>query len=95
MYNRSCLGDFNVDILGQIDSNAKLLLDIASLFSLRQLIDAPTRLTYNSATNLDLIFVSSSFNMVECGVSNAISVNDHLTIQATLAIPQPHRPGRV
>ena len=36
-----CLGDFNVDIFGQIDYNAKLLLDIALLFSFRQLIDAP------------------------------------------------------
>ena len=87
-----CLGDFNVDILGQIDYNAKL--NIASLFSLRQLIDTPTRLTCNSATILDFIFVSSSINVIECEVSNAISVSDHLTVYGTLAILQ-HRPGRV
>jgi len=55
-----------------------------SLFSLRQLIDAPTRLTCNSATTLDPIFViyfvSSNFNIVECRVSDAINVSDHLTI---------------
>jgi len=72
--------------------NVKLLLDIASLFSLRQLIDAPTRLTCNSAITLDLIFVSSSINVVECGATDAISMS-HLIIHATLAIP--HRPGRV
>jgi len=87
-----CLGDFNVDILGQIDYNAKL--NIASLFSLRQLIDTPTRLTCNSATILDFIFVSSSINVIECEVSNAISVSDHLTVYGTLAILQ-HCPGRV
>ena len=96
-YNQSivCLGDFNVDIFGQIDYNAKLLLDIASLFPLRQLIDAPTCLTCNSTTILDLIFVLSSINVIKCGVSDATSVSDHLTIHATLAIPRPHRPGRV
>ena len=32
---------------------------------------------------------------MECGISDAISMNDHLTIHATLAIPRPHRPGHV
>jgi len=65
------------------------------MFSLRQLIDAPTRLTCNLANILDLIFASSSINVIECGVSDAISVSDHLTIHATLAIPRPHRSDRV
>lgn len=82
-------------MLGQTDYNAKLLLDIASLFSLRQLIDTPTCLTCNSATILDLVFVSSSINVHECGVSDAISVSDHLIIYATLAVSRPRRPGRV
>ena len=33
--------------------------------------------------------------MIECGISDAISVSDYLTIHVTLAIPQPHRTGRV
>ena len=83
------MGDFNFDILGQIDYNAKLLPDIASLFALRQLINAShvTRLTCNSAIILDLIFVSSSINVVECGVSDAISVSNHLIMHAMLVIP--------
>jgi len=69
-------------MLDQINYNAEF--DIASLFSLRQLIDALTRLTCNSATILDLIFVLSSINVIECGVSDAISVSDHLTVHATM-----------
>ena len=91
-----CLSDFNVIIiLSQIDYNAKLLFDIASLFSLKQLIDVPTRLTCNSATTLNLIFISSSINVIECGVSDVISMSDHFTIHATLAISRPHCPDRI
>ena len=89
-----CLGDFNVDMLGQIDYNAKLLFDIVSLFSLRQLIDTPTRLTFNLET-LILSFISSTINVVECGVSDMISVSNHLTIHTTLAIPRSHHPSHV
>ncbi|KYN28168.1 hypothetical protein ALC57_02414, partial [Trachymyrmex cornetzi] len=90
-----CLGNFNTNVLGQTDHNAKLLLDIASLFSLMQLIDNPTRLTSNLSTILDLMFVLSSINVFECVVSDAISVSDHLTIYAMLAISRSRRPGRV
>ena len=45
-----CLGDFNIDVLRVDDSHCTRLLGMLEAFHLRQLVDAPTRVTPNSST---------------------------------------------
>ena len=90
-----CMGDFNVDVLRPNEHSARLLRDIASNLSLRQLIDQPTRLIQNSSSILDLIMISRSVGVVDCGVSEELDVSDHFMVWATLRIARPSCKARV
>lgn len=49
----ACLGDFNINYLNHLDSNVHHLNNIMLTFSLKQIIDSPTRISSVSASLLD------------------------------------------
>ena len=71
------LGDVNADIAStNNDNNVRQRANIADIYSLRQLISEPTRITDKSATLIDLIFTNCPERVVCSGVVN-ISISDH------------------
>ena len=72
------LGDFNCNMLDLTAYNTKLLIDsFAEPFSLKQLIDKPTRITNTSSTLIDLIFVNKPQNALFSSCCDAPGVSDH------------------
>ena len=72
------LGDFNTDISSKKNSPLKkALTDFKNLFKFSQVITDFTRVTSNSSTTIDLIFVSDVERITQHGViPNAISDHD-------------------
>ena len=62
-----------------MDSNAKHLTDIYDLFTNKQLITEPTRVTPNSSSIIDHIATTSPKNIVKSGVFQ-ISLSDHFMV---------------
>ena len=71
------LGDFNYDSLKTSDSTK--ISDIEESFELKQQIIDPTRVTLNSSTIIDHIYVSVSLQNVTSGVL-PITVSDHYLV---------------
>ena len=72
------LGDFNVNFLEPNSPGTKSLLDnFVEPFSLTQLINKPTRITDNSKTLIDLIFVNKPHNVIFSDCVDAPGVSDH------------------
>lgn len=88
-----CIGDFNINVGNVSDSLVRGLSHVVDHFSLRQLISSPTRVTADSATIIDLLYVSASVNVIESGICEDIDVSDHLSIYARLSIHCPRRPA--
>ena len=77
------LGDTNCDLTVKegiaLDSNAKHLTDIYDLFTYKQLITEPPRVTPNSSSIIDHIATTSPKNIVKSGVF-PISLSDHFMV---------------
>ena len=72
------VGDFNCNMLELDAYSTKLLLDsFIEPFSLRQLIEEPTRITNSSRTLIDLVLVNKPQNALFSGVCDAPGVSDH------------------
>ena len=57
-------GDTNTDFLNLTNSQMK---DCLSIFSLRNVLDEPTRVTVNSATLIDPAIVSDTYPVLDSG----------------------------
>ena len=82
--NKSCiiLGDFNCNYMNsQSDSNACKLDNCTKLYGFSQLINSPTRVTSNTSSIIDLIFVSDPELYCEAGVCQT-SISDHFFVYA-------------
>ena len=88
------LGDFNVDYLSKQRTNGYALKHKLALFAnshlLNQLIETPTRITEQSATTIDLLFVNNKYRVAESGVMYA-HISDHLFI---VSLNQAYRKGQ-
>ena len=77
------LGDTNCDFTVKegivMASNAKHLTNIYELFTFKQLITEPTRVTANSSFSIDHIATTSPRNIVTAGVI-PISLSDHFMV---------------
>ena len=77
------LGDTNCDFTVKegvvMDSNAKHLTNIYELFTFKQLITEPIRVTANSSSVIDHIVTTSPRNIVTAGVI-PISLSDHFMV---------------
>ena len=78
------LGDTNCDLTpkqaGQpIDNDSKHMLDLCELFSFKQLIERPTRVTLSTSSTIDHIAITCARNIVKSGVPE-ISLSDHYMV---------------
>ncbi|KYN15934.1 hypothetical protein ALC57_11827, partial [Trachymyrmex cornetzi] len=90
-----CMGDFNINMLSQTDIGTKQMKSLMSLFSLRQVVDSPIRVTCSSESLIDLILVSSGVDIVETFTCDAFSISDHCAVCAVLRLRRPLRRSRV
>ena len=61
------------------DNNAKHIRDIYELFSFRQLIEEPTRVTLGTASIIDHVATTCARNIVKSGV-HEVSLSDHYMV---------------
>ena len=73
------MGDFNVDYSSKKNHLHHKLKEFASNHSLTQIVNKPTRVTENSSTTIDLIFVNNSHRIVQSDVLDA-SISDHRVV---------------
>ena len=78
------LGDTNCDLTPKqaeqlIDNNSKHMLDLYELFSFKQLIDRPTRVTLTTSSIIDHIATTRARNIVKAGVYE-VSLSDHYMV---------------
>ena len=78
-------GDLNCDLINPNCPKAKLLTDTCSELQLIQLIDAPTRITLQSRSLLDVTLVTSSLMLKGSGVTD-FSVSGHSVIYCRLRL---------
>ena len=78
------LGDTNCDLTKRApnqpaDNNAKHISSLYELFSLKQLIEEPTRVTLTTSSMIDHVATTSARNIIEAGV-HKVSMSDHYMI---------------
>ena len=62
-----------------MDYNLKHMLDLCELFSFKQLIEEPTRVTLNTSSIIDHIATTRARNIVKSGVYE-VSLSDHYMV---------------
>ena len=75
------LGDTNCNLTPKqaeqlIDNNSKHMLDLYELFSFKQLVEEPTRVTLTASSIIDHIATTCARNTVKSGV-HEVSMSDH------------------
>ena len=78
------LGDTNCDLAKSAqdqpaENNAKHISSLYELFSLKQLIEEPIRVTLTSSSMIDRIATTSARNIIEAGV-HKVSMSDHYMV---------------
>ena len=83
------MGDLNCDLSKfPLESNARKLQFLSSLYQLDQLINEPTRVTKTSATLIDLFFTNKCENILQSGVVH-LGISDHSLIYAVRKFSLP------
>ena len=85
------IGDFNIDFICANTSLYHKLLSVMSSFNLTQIVTEPTRITSNSATLIDLIFVATPTLVKSCLTIPPLSNSDHNGLQLLVTIKSPKR----
>ncbi|KAF2882439.1 hypothetical protein ILUMI_23721 [Ignelater luminosus] len=81
--------DFNIDQF-RLDNNKTIsLLNFTELFSLSQIINIQTRVTYSTQTLLDLIIVSKRDLVLESGVEGTYDISDHHLVFCKILLDLP------
>ena len=78
------MGDTNCDLSQEIDclslsENSRHTSNLYDLFSLKQIINEPTRVTLTTSTLIDHISTSCIDNILESGVHN-VPMSDHYMV---------------
>lgn len=78
------LGDTNCDLTSKqaeqpIDNSSKHMLELYELFSFKQLIEDPTRLTLTTSSIIDHVATTCVRNIVGSGV-HEVSLSDHYVV---------------
>ena len=78
------LGDTNCDLTEKIadqpiDNDSRHMCNLYGLFSLKQLIEEPTRVTLNTSTIIDHIATTCARNITKSGV-HEVSLSDHFMV---------------
>ena len=74
--------------MGDLNSNARKLQFLSSLYQVDQLINEPSRVTSTSATLIDLFFTNKQENIMQSGVVH-IGISDHSLIYAVRKFALP------
>lgn len=72
-----CLGDFNIDQFNINHTAVYKLNNILESAGLKQIINTPTRVTYNSSTLIDYIICSEECNYSDYGTCSLSHISDH------------------
>ena len=83
------MGDFNIDLLKNDRPSNFFRNTILKPFSLHQVINEPTRITENTATSIDHIFVTESENVKHSGVADFPGISDHCMIYMAYSLKRP------
>nr|CAH7767839.1 unnamed protein product [Callosobruchus chinensis] len=83
-YNVAILGDVNVDMM----STNNIIFECFNSYNFAQLITEPTRVTNQSATLIDPIFVSEPVSVCSSGLINADMISDHHLVFCKLRVPK-------
>lgn len=78
------LGDLNVNLLNENNR----ISPIFNTYGFNQIIREPTRITINSSSLLDPIFIKSSFKVALSGALNCDVLSDHHLVYAKINIPR-------
>tara|TARA_B110000196_G_C21129988_1_gene657961 strand:- start:832 stop:1671 length:840 start_codon:yes stop_codon:yes gene_type:complete len=81
------MGDFNIDHL-KINSPALNFfnMNVVEPFVLTQVIEAPTRVTKNTSTKIDLVLTASPENVKKTGVVDVPGISDHCLVYFSYAL---------
>ena len=84
------MGDFNIDHL-KINSPALNFfnMNVVEPFVLTQVIEAPTRVTKNTSTKIDLVLTASPENVKKTGVVDVPGISDHCLVYFSYALKKP------
>jgi len=77
------LGDFNVDLSCSSQSSIDLLASLSS-FHFTQVVKEPTRVTKNSATIIDHIYLTNTSLLSSCSTTTPLGSSDHRSLQLSL-----------
>lgn len=77
-------GDLNVDFLKNDSRHLKYLSNILQCFSLKQIIDEPTRIGDTSSTLIDIICTNRPEKVINHGTMDLLNMTDHLLIYCSL-----------
>ena len=84
--NLYLIGDFNIDCFCVNSYMYNKLMSVTSSFNLSQIVTEPTRVTSNSSTLIDLIFVSSTTLIEKCTTIPPLANSDHHGLQLTFKL---------
>ena len=85
------LGDFNINYFCTQPLLFSKLMSIFSSFNLVQVVSEATRVTENSCTLIDLVFVSCPSQVLSCDTIPPLSNSDHYGLQLKLYVKAPKR----
>ena len=79
------IGDFNCDLMANSGVNGRRLKNIMQSFNLKNVINAPTRVTDHSESSLDLIITSQPSKVIKSS-SIDLGISDHHLVYAVLKL---------
>ena len=89
------IGDFNADVGAlKLHNHTRKLMQITRLHGFTQLIKNPTRVTEDTSSTIDLIFVNNFHRIVTHGVQEC-GISDHSIVFATKKSGFPKGPAQV
>ena len=86
-----CVGDMNVNLMKLNNP----LTHMFEAYNFLQLIDEPTRITNNSVSLLDPIFVASVCDVVKSSVLDMDNISDHKLVYCELALKTPKKGNKL
>ena len=89
------IGDFNIDFLCTYSPFYNKILSVVSSFNLLQIVSEPTRVSKNTATLIDLVFVSSPLQVESCSTIPPLANSDHNGIQLHVLLKCPKRKEKI
>jgi len=85
------LGDFNVNFFDNSYPLYSKLLLISTSLSLVQVVSEPTRLSHNSCSLIDLIYLSCPSRLISCATIPPLANSDHSGLSLTVSLRDNRR----